>query len=973
MYPQRKIIVLTLLTFLFLALFSTLPFNSPLIKEVKATEIFASDFEGGTTGEWTSEQKGTGDTITVQSSIKKNGTYAVNMTIDDATTQNAYLTKTIPYAGTLYARSYIQFEQGLPPTTDNQFTLIQSKNGSGVNTWLWIINETAVVKWRGACYDDTTQKVASNSTPSIVLNQWYCVEIGWYYHATDGFYKVWVDEDLVFSWTSINTTRYGETDRVWMGLGSPNYNNATTLIMDSVVFADAYIGALVEDVSVNVLSPVREYYVSSNITVNFTASGGTIDKKWYNCKNASTWIYPSNTTYTTVVNMTGFISGSDYTFYAFANNTDASENYTSVFFRVDLTGYKAVNGSHDAIQDAVDLVSGTGNVYIPKGSFNFTEDGHWSTGDAPMITIPAGVNIFGAPTERDGEGQVTTYHTILSVKWEVPTAGALGAPWFFFSGNGNPNEPSRFSDIRIEGYRYINATSIAQGGRGIIFDEVLNYRVDHCYFRDIEMGAVWAGWYGSQTPPEYTNCKGVIDHSSFVNTHHDSYPTANIGYGVQLGRVHNTFWENDPLDVVGLYTDYTTFIEDCYFEKWRHGICASQGYHVVFRHNTIDYDYGFGSIDAHGTYNVVGTRAFEVYNNTFTNCLEGSNHEAVRQRGAVGIYFNNTVEGDGSYGKFVGLSHDLHEPDYALVGYMPDCPVYMWDNSLGSGVTKYTDNTVIGMVEDVNLFFSAMPDYTPYPYPHPQTLTGEGEDIPPYYTIYGSNTTIGGQPCLTSSYWQDDVGLSHNINENNNTGTFINTTTAFSSNPDWSNHSFTLNDTASVVVAWRDHANDTIDQWRVCSWQYIYVSGKVLYGSITLDQWVAGQESTLTCNWTSQGISLSFGILSHNDSGTWENRTAVSLSGLTDTFIDSFRLTSLINEVIGYKFYANNSAGTWNATNIYTLTTIPQQSGGGSEWIQNVESQKLVGLSVVAGIAVLALITVTVILPKKSLSRRRGF
>ena len=92
MYPQRKIIVLTLLTFLFLALFSTLPFNSPLIKEVKATEIFASDFEGGTTGEWTSEQKGTGDTITVQSSIKKNGTYAVNMTIDDARTQNGFLT-----------------------------------------------------------------------------------------------------------------------------------------------------------------------------------------------------------------------------------------------------------------------------------------------------------------------------------------------------------------------------------------------------------------------------------------------------------------------------------------------------------------------------------------------------------------------------------------------------------------------------------------------------------------------------------------------------------------------------------------------------------------------------------------------------------------------------------------------------------------------------------------------------------------
>lgn len=145
------------------------------------------------------------------------------------------------------------------------------------------------------------------------------------------------------------------------------------------------------------------------------------------------------------------------------------------------------------------------------------------------------------------------------------------------------------------------------------------------------------------------------------------------------------------------------------------------------------------------------------------------------------------------------------------------------------------------------------------------------------------------------------------------------------------------------------------------------------YGSISIDQCIAGEITVFRCALTDD-TALGFGFLSHNSSsGIWMNETALALSGLSDTLIVSLRLTSLINEVVGYKFYANDSAGTWNATNIYTLTTIPQQSGGGSEWIQNVESQKLIGLSVVAGIAVLALITVTVILPKKSLSRRRGF
>ena len=63
----------------------------------------------------------------------------------------------------------------------------------------------------------------------------------------------------------------------------------------------------------------------------------------------------------------------------------------------------ATNGSAVGIQEAVDQVAaaGYGNVFIPEGTFNFVEVGEpWTT-----VTIPAGVNIFGAPTERDANDQ----------------------------------------------------------------------------------------------------------------------------------------------------------------------------------------------------------------------------------------------------------------------------------------------------------------------------------------------------------------------------------------------------------------------------------------------------------------------------------------------------------------------------------------------------------------------------------------
>ena len=83
--------------------------------------------------------------------------------------------------------------------------------------------------------------------------------------------------------------------------------------------------------TVTITYPTNTTYTTSTIPVDFSASGGTIDKLWYNCKHNGSWLF-SNTTYTTPTTMTISNNGA-YTFYAWANNTESVKgNGTVTFF-----------------------------------------------------------------------------------------------------------------------------------------------------------------------------------------------------------------------------------------------------------------------------------------------------------------------------------------------------------------------------------------------------------------------------------------------------------------------------------------------------------------------------------------------------------------------------------------------------------------------------------------------------------------
>ena len=378
------------------------------------------------------------------------------------------------------------------------------------------------------------------------------------------------------------------------------------------------------------------------------------------------------------------------------------------------TSMYARSGSARDIQAAVDWVvanGSIGNVYIPQGTFNLVEPGEpWVT-----VNIPAGVNLFGAPTERDANGQVVEWRTVLVMPYEVGGTWGNVPRWFTITGSGDPNKSTRFSDIKLVGYRDFdpNSTSINQA---IQLREVVNFRIDHCYFRDTVAGISVGG------SPNSASC-GVIDHCKLVNTRARVLPyvyDCDVGYGVCIVRPGTTFWEDDVNKVLGQYTDHTVFIEDCYFSKWRHCVSANDGTHYVWRHNIVENDVGYGSIDAHGTYNYVGTRAIEVYNNQFINAVgteQGMPEDVIWLRGGAAVIFNNMVQG--YQHRFVGMIRE---------GDVEKCwphDVWIWNNTLVDGipiVTVFEDSGKGEPVEGEDYFLYAKSDYTPYPYPHPLTL-----------------------------------------------------------------------------------------------------------------------------------------------------------------------------------------------------------------------------------------------------------
>lgn len=424
--------------------------------------------------------------------------------------------------------------------------------------------------------------------------------------------------------------------------------------------------------------------------------------------------------------------------------------------------FYAISGKASDIQAAVNNASsyGGGTVHIPAGTWNFSDvNQSWQT-----VNIPARVNITGADPIVAADGQISQWTTILKLPANIGSTVASPKTWFTMNYHAEPNQvvtqiPMRFSNIELLGYQYYdpNNKPTSAASVGIYVQDCWNFRIDHCKFQDLCWNAMLIGEYEGSGSGQYVSRSacGVIDHCILNNTIGDpdwiGYDSRTLDYGIGMREwaAGTNMWDFNLNNVWGHYTHQTVVIEDCYFSKWRHCFCSNDGFHVIFRYNIVDKDYGGGSIDGHGSYadsahpDAVGTRCVEVYNNTFQNpdnSLYAGYTTALNIRAGSWIVTNNIFIG---YSKVMDLNsaqdwgnYAPYHTDYPFTtpnGGIPTATLCHMNNTYIWGNTLINTPSLIGYnpdsVQNTDYFLRAPSlaqdgiSYTAYTYPSPLTYS----------------------------------------------------------------------------------------------------------------------------------------------------------------------------------------------------------------------------------------------------------
>lgn len=433
------------------------------------------------------------------------------------------------------------------------------------------------------------------------------------------------------------------------------------------------------------------------------------------------------------------------------------------------TNQYAKSGSAKDIQAAVDWIAthgGIGDVHVPAGTFNFYEAGDtWEP-----VFVPIGINIIGAlPTGSDSLGIPTGWTTIIKQGIYVPGDESGGIQsWFqlgrtsideYFSwydssepkiGSVDPSrwvKPIRFANIMLDGWRTDYPLSGAET-IGLVITGVINFRVDHCNFKNIAGGAIVINAYYQSGD----HCSGVIDHNKIWNTNgisnNANYLLGNVGYGITVSReiYPGALPYDSVMDLLGKYHSYAIYIENNYFSKWRHDISSGHGSWYVARYNLFDGDFDQVTVDMHGERDVgdyAGSRGGEVYENTFLNCTyygDDDNPSNLRGifcvRGGSGVFFNNYA--DSTYERVYMDEYDAVQNEvwkmkdwcvWSAKGITPELAVIANYNpfTYDPANNNYLDwARQAGTPSDVN-YPNVDPSwsiagYKPYTYPHPLTL-----------------------------------------------------------------------------------------------------------------------------------------------------------------------------------------------------------------------------------------------------------
>ena len=204
------------------------------------TSSFTNGYESGSFSSWTGVTTTQGETATVTDARPHHGSYSAVFTSDGGGGyESAYAQKAVS-SSELYARGYFYVsESGLAADGDRIYFIVFKAGSSNVAYAGWR-RDAGTVKWwltlrQGTGYVDVPATATSPSS-----DRWYSVQLHWVEHPSNGYAEMWVDGDLVCSSTSKDTSSFGSTSLVAIGLAEARAGS-TTLHADCVKTASTYI------------------------------------------------------------------------------------------------------------------------------------------------------------------------------------------------------------------------------------------------------------------------------------------------------------------------------------------------------------------------------------------------------------------------------------------------------------------------------------------------------------------------------------------------------------------------------------------------------------------------------------------------------------------------------------------------------------------------------------------------------------
>jgi hypothetical protein len=180
--------------------------------------LFTDSFESGDFSNWDGTQTTTGATLSVNDEFSRVGTHSALFTSDGSDAlETAYLYKNVESSPDIFARGYFLATSFTATGNYSRFYFAAFAVSGQTVAMAGCLTSGNTTWWRLAVTNGSNLVITDTET-GTVLNQWYRFELQWAQGETDGYCKLYVNDELVCSVQGINTTAYGSVNSADFGI-----------------------------------------------------------------------------------------------------------------------------------------------------------------------------------------------------------------------------------------------------------------------------------------------------------------------------------------------------------------------------------------------------------------------------------------------------------------------------------------------------------------------------------------------------------------------------------------------------------------------------------------------------------------------------------------------------------------------------------------------------------------------------------